>query len=241
MSRQEFSAEFDTLVDSYRRFKNFDDRMLLDSIEFNEYEKSVFLTKAQEELVLSLYNGKNAYGESFEVTEEQRRYLSQLVLDILLEPISNTFGTPIGLNSKSKFFTLPDNLWFITYEAALVNDHECGEISMDVLPVTHDEYHKIKRNPFRGANNRRALRLDLAEGVIEVVCKYNVSKYYLRYLRKPCPIVLEDMPDGVFVGGTDKAHSCELHEALHQRILEDAVRLALQSRGLSTQSGKEKE
>jgi len=44
MTNQEFSNEFDTLVNSYRRFKDFDDREILDSIEFNEYEKSVFLT-----------------------------------------------------------------------------------------------------------------------------------------------------------------------------------------------------
>ena len=46
MSTEEFSNGFDILVDSYRRFKDFDDRMLLDTIEYSEYEKSVYLTKA---------------------------------------------------------------------------------------------------------------------------------------------------------------------------------------------------
>lgn len=235
MDRQEFSAGFDTLVDSYRRFKNFDDRQLLDSVEFNEYEKSVFLTKAQEELVLSLYNGKNIYGESFEQTEEQRRYLSQLVLDVLLEPISNTYGSPLGLDSKSKFFTLPDDLWFITYEAAKVNrDDDCDNMkTLDVIPVTQDKYHRTKRNPFRGANGKRALRLDLSDGVIEIVSKYDVTGYYLRYLKKPTPIILDDLPDGLSIEGISTALGCNLHRALHQRILEDAVRLALNSKGIS--------
>ena len=237
MDRQEFSAGFDTLVDSYRRFKNFDDRQLLDSVEFNEYEKSVFLTKAQEELVLSLYNGKNIYGESFEQTEEQRRYLSQLVLDVLLEPISNTYGSPLGLDSNSKFFTLPENLWFITYESVTIDDGKCDSMTqMDVYPTTQDEYHKIKKNPFRGANNRRALRLDLADGVIEIICKYNVTKYYIRYLKKLHPIILEDMPDGVSIDGFTTAMRCELHEGLHQQILERAVRLALQSKSVNSNS-----
>ena len=48
-------------------------------LEFDEYEKSVFLTKAQEELVISIYDGKNLSGESFENTEEARRSLSSLV------------------------------------------------------------------------------------------------------------------------------------------------------------------
>ncbi len=33
-------------------------------------EKSIFLTKAQEEIIIDLYNGKNPFGDSFEKTEE---------------------------------------------------------------------------------------------------------------------------------------------------------------------------
>jgi hypothetical protein len=46
MTCEEFSNEFDVLVDSYRRFKSYDEKEQLDSIEFSEYEKSVFLTSA---------------------------------------------------------------------------------------------------------------------------------------------------------------------------------------------------
>ena len=87
---------FDTLVSSYRRFKDFDNKEILDSIEFNEYEKSYFLTKAQDELVIALYNGRNVSGESFESTEELRRYLSNLVKEARLQPITNTSGLVIG-------------------------------------------------------------------------------------------------------------------------------------------------
>jgi len=69
MILEEFSNQFDVLVNSYRRFKDFDDRELLDSVEFDEYEKSLYLTKAQEELVLSLYNGRNSSLQGFEETE----------------------------------------------------------------------------------------------------------------------------------------------------------------------------
>ena len=63
MNVKEFSDGFDTLVSSYMRFKNFDKKEEIDSIEFDEYEKSLFLTNAQEEIVVNLYNGKNIYGE----------------------------------------------------------------------------------------------------------------------------------------------------------------------------------
>lgn len=46
MTTTEFSNEFDILIDSYRRFKDFDEKEVLDSLEFSEYEKSMFLTEA---------------------------------------------------------------------------------------------------------------------------------------------------------------------------------------------------
>lgn len=231
MTTQEFSDAFDTLVSSYRRFKDFDNKEILDSIEFNEYEKSYFLTKAQDELVIALYNGRNVSGESFESTEELRRYLSNLVKEARLQPITNASGLVIGIGSNSKFFTLPQDLWYITYEAVDIDGARCSALSpMDVYPVTQDDYNKTKRNPFRGANDRRALRLDLSDGVIEIVCKYIVKDYYVRYLRKPNPIVLVNMPNNLTIDGVGKKSECELHEALHQRILERAVTEALQSK-----------
>ena len=76
MTLQEFSDNFDTLISSYMRFKDFDKKEQLDSIDFDEYEKSIFLTKAQEVIVESLYSGNNIYQEGFEQTEKLKRYLS---------------------------------------------------------------------------------------------------------------------------------------------------------------------
>lgn len=232
MTLEEFSNGFDTLVSSYRRFKDFDDREILDSIEFDEYEKSFFLTKAQEEVVLSLYNGKNPYNESFEYTEELRRYLANLIEEERLNPIETTSGHPLGIESSSKFFTLPEDLWFITYEAAYVEEKEhCDdEGRMDVVPVTQDEYHRIRKNPFRGPNNRRVVRLDLAEGVVELVSKYTVTSYYVRYIKRLSPIILEELPNGLTIEESSGPQECKVHQGLHQQILEMAVMMALRSK-----------
>ena len=234
MRLEDFSNNFDTLLNSYAVAAGFGSTDNPSSIELDEYEKSQFLTKAQEEVVLSLYNGKNPYRESFEQTEELRRYLAPLVKEAELSPIATSNGMPLGVDSKSKFFTLPEDLWFITYESVKLDDAKCDEMSnQDVYPVRQDEYHKIKKNPFRGANDRRALRLDLSEGNIEIVSKHNVTKYYLRYLRKVKPILLISLADGMTLEGYDTPQECELHESLHQRILELAVTMALQSQGYS--------
>lgn len=236
MTREEFSNGFDILASSYKRFKDFDKQEHLDSVEFNEYEKSLFLTKAQEEIVLSLYNGKNPYGDTFEGTEEIRRSLSNLVEEKKLKPIVNTNGTPLGVSTTSTFFILPEDLWFLTMEAVIISNGKCEEKTiMKVYPVKQDEYQNIKDNPFRGANDRRALRLDLSEGNVEIICKYTVDTYYVRYLKKVPSIILEDLPNELTIGKENEACDCILHESLHQRILETAVRMALQSKGYSSE------
>ena len=231
MNIKEFSDGFDTMLNSYSVSANFGEESSKQTITLDEYEKSVFLTNAQKELVTSLYNGKNPYGESFESTEEMRRYLSNLVKEKNLKPITNTGGTPLGISSNSSFFTLPDDLWFITMESVIVDKGKCGETHINVYPTKQDEYQVIRENPFRGTNDRRALRLDLSEGNVEIICKFNINAYYIRYIKKLSPIILEDLPDNLSIDNVSKATECQLHEGLHQRILELAVRMALQSKG----------
>lgn len=232
MTRKEFSDSFDTLLNSYSSRAGFGEETSRQTIALDEYEKSVFLTKAEKELVLSLYNGKNPYGESFESTEEMRRYLSTLVREKYLKPITNTGGMPLGISSNSTFFTLPDDLWFITLESVILENGKCGSRQqMTVYPTKQDEYQSIKDNPFRGANDRRALRLDLSDGNVEIICKYIIAMYYVRYLRKVSPIILEDLPDGLNIDGESSVMECTLHETLHPRILDLAVKMALQSKG----------
>lgn len=240
MTVENFSSFFDVQINAFSSLGNYSDLSTSADVKLNEHEKSVFLTKAQEQYVLGLYTGKNATGESFEQTEELRRYLAPLVKEKTLSPITTSNGRILGMESNSKFFTLPEDLWFITYESAKVSDSKCEDLSvMDVYPVRQDEYHKIKKNPFRGANDRRALRLDLSENNVEIISKYTVSDYYIRYMRKLHPIILVELTDGLSINGETAVQGCELHESLHQKILDLAVQMALQSKGVKLNESKE--
>lgn len=236
MTTEEFSNEFDTLLNSYSTIEAFGKTP--STVELDEYEKSVFLTKAQEEMVIDMYNGKNPFGDSFEKTEEIRRYLSTLI---------KTYTTTdkkvgyTGLSKSSVFFELPkDDLWFITYESVNLKDDGLGCMNgedISVIPITQDEYHRIRKNPFRGTNERRALRLDLSGGVVEIVSKYNVESYLIRYLSRPAPIILTDLTENLSINGISVKTECELNPVIHRAILERAVKLAIISRVPST--GKE--
>lgn len=221
MNVSEFSSGFDTQLNSYMLAAGYGEDATRATVNLDEYTKSLLLTQAQEDIVLELYEG-------FETKEEIRRYLSNITMDATLTPDSS--AVPAKIHSSSKFFRLPDDLWFITYESVTADGGKCGDgQEMEVIPVTQDEYNKLRKNPFRGANDRRALRLDMYDDTIEIVCKYNIAKYYIRYLRKPSPIILIDLPDGLSINGEDMESECELHTALHQRILDRAVALALQN------------
>jgi hypothetical protein len=232
MNLEEFSNGFDVLASSYRRFKDFDDKEILDSIEFNEYEKSLFLTSAQEQLVLGYYSGKNSFGESFEATEEVRRQLDSLV-KTKKYTIEDEVGERIGVDDKSVFFSLPDNLAFITLEQVEFDDKKLGCYNhsvVNVYPTKQDEFNKIKNNPFRGATKYKVLRLDSGDNVVEIVSKYTIDKYLIRYVEKPEPIILENLPEGLTIEGVNTANPCKLNSILHNIILERAVLMALRTK-----------
>lgn len=228
MTTQEFSNEFDTLLNSYSTVPLYGNENKLD-ITLDEYEKSVFLTKAQEEIVVESYTGKNQFGESFERTEEIRRYLSDLVKTVVL---SDKLTGHVGLSKTSMFFQLPEDVWFITYESATLKDERLGCLDGEeatIVPVTQDEYYRIAKNPFRGPSKGRAVRLDIGDGVIEIISDYNINKYLVRYLSRPKPIVLVDLSE-LSVNGIKVRTECELNPVIHRAILERAVRLAIISK-----------
>lgn len=213
MTNPEFSIEFDILYNNISSNK---------APGLNEYEKSVFLTKAQEQIVTELYSGRNTTYNSFEETEELRRYLNSLVMT---HNCQIPDGSPNHITSKSYSFVLPEDLLYITYEV-------CKNTSMrefPVYPVSQDELSKIINNPFRGPSKHRVLRLDNGTNTVEIVSNEEIIMYNIRYIRKPNPIILIDLEDDLSINGISEESECELDSSLHRTILDRAVALALQT------------
>lgn len=236
MDINEFIHEFDVLLNAHQQeFDGEISELLLD-----EYEKSVFLTQAQEEFVVAAYNGKNQYGYMFESDEESRRYLAPLIKTVELSPLSSDIQLP-KISPYSKFFKLPKDVLFITYESVTIeSDNQCfNGKTLEVVPVKQDEFHSMKNNPYRGLNKRRALRLDNAKDTIEIVCKHNISKYTVRYVKKPSPIVLTCLDGDLSIQGVDYVNGSVLEPVTHRLILQRAVSLALQSKSINQKTNKQ--
>lgn len=229
MTVEEFSNEFDTLLNSYavkHKFGNTSSFGETFIIELDEYEKSVYLTKAQDEILLSYYKGHNIFSDSYDKTEEVKRYLSSLIKTLTIE----RGGEEDRILDLSYNFYLPDDVWFIVYESAKINDPKAGcknDTWLEVKPATHDEIHRLLKNPYKGPNDRFILRLDKEYDTVELISKYNIDSYLVRYIAKPSPIILVPLTDGLSIKGETSVTECALHEALHSLILQKAVELAL--------------
>ncbi len=232
MTIEEFSNEFDVLLNEYSLGVDFSKAQT--PITLDEYEKSLILTKMQEELVVNLYNG--GAGVSFEEVEQNRKYLSNLVRTNILSVLE----TQIKYDNKSIVYEadLSDlNVLFKTYEHVVLNEEDkClnGKIN-SVYPVTQDELFKTIRNPFRGVDSDRVMRMDIADNKVELVSKYHIKNYFVRYIKKPKPILLIDLDYGdvsidkdIFPENTKS--NCELDSSLHRKILDMAVQYTIQNK-----------
>jgi len=53
-------------------------------------------------------------------------------------------------------------------------------------------------------------------------------------VKRPRPIILENLPNNLSIDGISTTSECELNPILHLDILNEAVRLALNSKGIET-------
>ena len=218
MNVDEFREEFDILYNNLASGK---------APALDDYEISVFLTMAEEELVKSWYEG-STIESSFEENEKKRRMLDSL---IKTAKITDSLQINDNISSISKFYELPDDLLYITMESVdFVDGAVCGDgTGIPVIPTSQDSYAKIKNNPFRRASKNRVLRLDAGDNIAELISPIGIKQYIIRYIRKPNPIILSDLEDGLSINNQTQKRECELDSSVHREIVNAAVILAINS------------
>lgn len=220
MDVQELSNLFDTLLQPYIT-KDVSGEQ--NTLAFDEYEKSIFLTKAQEQIILELY-------QELEQSEENRKYLSNLIKTGNYVPVGEQDNTLINNTFKSYKVEIEDSVLFMIYEQCTLSDeNNCinGRI-VSVVPTIHDDLDKVLKNPFKSPNSRKVIRLDF-DNKIELISKYSISNYKVRYLKKPNPIILVKLED-LNIDKKQEVSNGETNPILHERIVQRAVQLAVQSK-----------
>ncbi len=202
------------------------------------YEKSVYLTKAQLEIVKNYYDAiSNRKQKGFESTEKRRVDLRGLIKDY---KTNVSFTDLSAIHSNSRFFNIPSDTFLIINEKVKVLSGQCLVNSIiEVNPVTHDEFNVEINNPFKNPDNSTIWRMDISNinsnKVVELITPLNSSgqlQYQLRYLKYPRPIILSDLSidfplENLTIDGQFLPSTSELNEEIHREILDRAVTLAL--------------
>ena len=190
------------------------------------YEISRYLTMAQEIIVHQLYS-------RYEQDELARKQLSELVTAIrITDPVA--VPSSYKIHGASVTYQLPDDIMYIVHEELKMKSsaNKCiKDKFIEVLPVTHDDFNSVYKNPYK-FTLKRALRLDISYNNIkcsEIVSKDNHIEYYqLRYIRRPRPIILDNLGFGDTINGQNTQSSCELNDLLSREIVNLGAKLAYQ-------------
>lgn len=223
MTTQEFSNEFDVLYNNITSNQ---------APGLDEYEKSVFLTKAQSEILKNYFNPRgNKYGEGFDDSEKRQIDFSTLIN--VVEPAPYTNSSYVKFDDRSIMFKMPSDILFVLNETAKLNTTQSLPRLLNIVPINFEEYSRLISKPFKQPLKNQAWRLfqstDGVDFISEIVVGYDKSLtgYKLRYIKRPKPIILTDLTDsGSSIEGISTVTECELDPILHQEILQRAVELA---------------
>lgn len=113
-----------------------------------------------------------------------------------------------------------------------------------IVPINYKEYDRIMSKPYAQPFKKQAWRLfqnptkgfDFRSELIprwDLGTNEQILEYKIRYIRRPVPIVLVDLPDDLSVDGINKKTECELNPILHLEILQKAVEIAVSTRGVA--------
>lgn len=218
MTTEEMSNSFDVLYNNIASEQ---------AAGLNEYEKSVFLTKAQDEIVKNYFSGKskgNNLGQGFDDSLKRQADFSSVIDNWVCEK-TNAYKK---LNPNSVQFQLPDEVFITVNEVAETDD---GRV-LQIIPLRYNEYTRLMSKPFKRPLKSQIWKLYTygaeTQKYVELLSNIDdkVESYNIRYVRRLSPIVLEDLEYGLSIEGITQKTECQLDPMLHQDILQRAVELA---------------
>lgn len=225
MTTQEFSNEFDVLYNNI---------MSNQAPGLDEYEKSVFLTKAQLEILKNYFNPKgNKYGQGFD--ENAKRQIDFSTLITVTKPTEySPSGGYVKFDDRSQLYKMPQDILLMLNETG-INTVDGVKRLISIIPMNYEEYARLMSKPWKQPLKNQGWRLFQSTGgvdfISEVVIKYNstLTDYKIRYVKRPKPIILANLADeysNVSIEGLNTVTECELDPIIHPEILQRAVELA---------------
>lgn len=161
MTTTEFSNQFDLLYNNISSNQ---------APGLNEYEKSVFLTKAQDEIVKNYFQAEsngNTIKKGFDDTAIRQMDFSDLIMSQTLEEAKNTDSDiEPSVDPRALVYKIPknDRVYIIINESLyLMANNKDGKLEVNgirqVIPIKYTEYMRLMTKPFKEPLKNTAWRI----------------------------------------------------------------------------------
>lgn len=146
----------------------------------------------------------------------------------VLSPFKDAF---FDNRSNTKAVELNKDVLMFINEYVIVTRGE-QKVRLTVVPINYNEYSRLMSKPYKRPLKFNAWRLldnSDAKNRAELIVGPNdtITQYTIRYVKRPNPIVLSDLEEGLSLGDNVSTETpCELDPILHPEILQRAVELA---------------
>lgn len=148
MTINEMSQEFDILYNQVNSNQ---------AASIDEYEKSVFLTKAQDELIKAYFDPRgNKFIEGFDDGQKRQYDFSLLVVNKKLDEIDSSEVEQY--DPRSYMYVMPSDL-LLTLNESVFEQNGGVKYIYQVIPITYAQYHVLMQKPYQYPTKRSVWRL----------------------------------------------------------------------------------
>lgn len=191
---------------------------------------------------------------------DDRGIIYQMPLKKIPKPSGVTFDGDSTIDTSGKYMKVDNDndhvyvlnttdVLFILNEKLIVTGKGANakKDTYVIVPLNYKEYDREMSKAYSQPLKKQAWRLfqNQSSGFdvqSELIPIWDISKeltkeeptkeavYRIRYVKRPDPIILVDLPDGLTIDGVSKVSECTLNPILHIDILNRAVELAIATR-----------
>ena len=211
MTKEEMSNEFDILYNQVNSNQ---------APGVDEYEKSIFLTKAQDDIIRMYFDPRgNKFQEGFDGSQKRQYDFSTILTHAKLDRITDT--TYDSYDPRALSFKLPKDFFLSTNESVVEKMNAREAIVYQIIPISYYDYGRLMQKPYQYPPKRSVWRLitenistanigrtnvgpqddedqeapRINRTVCEIIGRFinpDNIQYRMRYVKRPLPILLEN-------------------------------------------------
>lgn len=159
MTTTEMSNEFDILYNQVNSNQ---------APGVDEFEKSVFLTKAQNQVILAKFDPRgNKFQSGFNINDlgQLRQYdFSTLIENTELDRITSQQYSPY--DPRAITFVLPDD-YFLTLNESVVENYQQVPYIYQIIDISYGDYTRLMQKPYQYPPKRSVWKLITKNGTVE--------------------------------------------------------------------------